>query len=373
MGSKVEKMDYLISSSEVVGETGLLALGGLVIGILFGVAAQRSRFCLRSAAIEFSRFEFGGKLAIWLVAFSTGVILTQVLFGLEILSTNEIRQLTLRGSLSGAVIGGAMFGTGMILARGCSSRMLVLAGQGNLRAVLNGLVFAVAAQASLRGVLHPVRDELAGLWVVSGQQLDALAALGFGWGGGVLIGILWLTAGIYCGVRSRIPLKGWIGAMGVGLMVALAWAWTGTLNGQLFETVKIESLTFTGPSANTLMLFLSPPSGVWRFDVALVPGVVIGSFLAAAWAGELKLEGFQGGPSMTRYLLGAALMGFGGMLAGGCAVGSLTNASVFAVTGWAALLSIFLSAVLTDHYVDRQVERQEKSAIGEAGTPIAAV
>jgi len=365
-------MDYLISYSEVVGESGLLALGGLVIGILFGISAQRSRFCLRSAAIEFSRFEFGGKLAIWLLAFSTGVILTQVLFGLEILSTNQIRQLTLQGSLSGAIIGGAMFGAGMILARGCSSRMLVLAGQGNLRAVLNGLVFAVAAQASLRGILHPVRDELAGLWVVSGEQLDVLAALGQNWLGGVAIGMVWLAAGIYCGVRSGISLKGWVGAIGVGLMVALAWAWTGSLNGQLFMPVKIESLTFTGPSANTLMLFLSPPSGVWRFDVALVPGVVIGSFLAAAWAGELKLEGFQGGPSMTRYLLGAALMGFGGMLAGGCAVGSLSNASVFAVVGWVALLSIFVSAVLTDHYFDRQVERHEEPSVGEAGTPILA-
>ncbi|MBU2582861.1 MAG: YeeE/YedE family protein [Alphaproteobacteria bacterium] len=365
-------MEYLIYYSEIFGESGMLALGGLAIGVVFGIAAQRSRFCLRSAAIEFSRAEFGAKLAVWLLAFSTGVILTQALFGLEILSTGEIRQLTLRGSLSGAIIGGAMFGVGMVLARGCSSRMLVLAGQGNLRAVLNGLVFAVAAQASLRGVLHPVRDELAGLWVVSGQQLDVLGSLGFGWVVGLGTGVIWLAAGIFLAVRSGIPLKGWIGGIGVGMMVAAAWGWTGLLNGQLFTPVKIESLTFTGPSANTLMLFLSPPAGEWRFDVALVPGVVIGSFLAAAWAGELKLEGFQGGPSMTRYLFGAALMGFGGMLAGGCAVGSLTNASVFAVTGWLALLSIFLSAVATDHCLDWRKGYCIREAIGEAGTPVAA-
>ncbi|KUO55139.1 MAG: lipocalin [Alphaproteobacteria bacterium BRH_c36] len=365
-------MDYLLSFTDVFGESGLLALGGLVIGIIFGFAAQRSRFCLRSAAVEFSRAEFGAKLAIWLLAFSTGVILTQLLFGFEILAASEIRQLTLQGSLSGSIIGGAMFGAGMVLARGCSSRMLVLAGQGNLRAVLNGLVFAVTAQASLRGILHPVRDELAGLWVVSGERLDILGNLGMDHVAGILIGLVWLASGIFFALRSGVGLKGWLGGIGVGVAVGLAWAWTGMLNGQVFIPVKIESLTFTGPSANTLMLFLSPPTGIWRFDVALVPGVVIGSFLASAWARELRLEGFSGGPSMTRYLLGAALMGFGGMLAGGCAVGSLTNASVFALTGWLALLSIFLSAVATDHYLDRQLERHARPDVGEAGTPIPA-
>jgi hypothetical protein len=44
-----------------------------------------------------------------------------------------------------------MFGMGMILARGCSSRLLVLAAQGNLRALLSGLVFAVTAQSALTG------------------------------------------------------------------------------------------------------------------------------------------------------------------------------------------------------------------------------
>lgn len=365
-------MDFLLSLTERVGESGLLALGGLCIGILFGVAAQRSRFCLRSAAIDFSRANFGERLAIWLLAFSTGVVLTQLLFGFEVLDSGQVRQLTLAGSISGAILGGMMFGAGMILARGCSSRMLVLAGQGNLRAVLNGLVFAVAAQASLRGILHPVRDEMAGLWVVPGEHLDLLAVMGIGWGGGLAIGLAWLAAAIFFAVRSGMSLKGWLGGIGVGVAVALAWAWTGLLSGQLFMPVKIESLTFTGPSANTLMLFLSPPSGAWRFDVALVPGVVIGSFLAAAWAKELKLEGFSGGPSMTRYMFGAALMGFGGMLAGGCAVGSLTNASVFALTGWIALLSIWLSAVVTDHYFDRAAEQDRRPAVGEAGTPVAA-
>ncbi|MCH9807286.1 MAG: YeeE/YedE family protein [Alphaproteobacteria bacterium] len=365
-------MDLLLSFSETLGEDGLLALGGLLIGMLFGSAAQRSRFCLRSAAVEFSRGTFGPKLAVWLLAFSTGVILTQMLFGMEVLDTSEIRQLTLQGSLSGAIIGGAMFGTGMILARGCSSRMLVLAGQGNLRALLNGLVFAVAAQASLRGILHPVRDYMAGLWTVSGAQLDVLGYIGQGWVGGLLIGLVWLAAAIYFAIRSKVGVAGWLGGIGAGGAIGLAWAWTGSLNGELFVPVKLESLTFTGPSANTLMWFLSPQPEHWRFDVALVPGVFIGSFFAAAWARELKLEGFQGATGMPRYLFGAALMGFGGMLAGGCAVGSLTNASVFAATGWTALLSIWAAAAIADYVLDRGQEPQSAASAREAGSPLVA-
>lgn len=159
-------------------------------------------------------------------------MLTQMLFGLEILDTSEIRQLTLSGSLSGAILGGAMFGAVMILARGCLSRMLMLAGQGNLRAVLNRLVFAVAAQASLRGFLHPVRDEIAGAWVVSGDALDVLGSLGQGWDTGMLLGGLWLAAAVYFAVRSGLTLKGWLGGnwrwdhggSGLGLDGLAQWA-----------------------------------------------------------------------------------------------------------------------------------------------------
>ena len=63
------------------------------------------------------------------------------------------------------------------------------------------------------------------------------------------------------------------------------------------------------------MLVLSPPGQALKFDLGLVPGVALGAFLSAALWRELKLEGFQGGQAMRRYIAGAMLMGFGGMLA----------------------------------------------------------
>ncbi len=124
----------------------------------------------------------------------------------------------------------------------------------------------------------------------------------------------------------------------------------------------MQSLSFTGPSADVLMLVLSPPGQPWDFNIGLVPGVVLGSFLAALWGRELKLEGFKDGHSMRRYLAGAVCMGFGGMLAGGCAVGAgVSGAAIFALTAWIALIGMWVGAGLTNALIDRPAP-QEKSA-----------
>jgi hypothetical protein len=140
-----------------------------------------------------------------------------------------------------------------------------------------------------------------------------------------------------------------LGASGVGVMIALAWM----ITAQSFDIIPVQSLSFTGPSADMLMLVLSPPGQPWDFDIGLVPGVVLGSFLAALWGRELKLEGFKDGHSMRRYLAGALLMGFGGMLAGGCAVGAgVSGAAIFALTAWISLIGMWLGAGLTDRLID---------------------
>ena len=88
----------------------------------------------------------------------------------------------------------------------------------------------------------------------------------------------------------------------------------------------------------------------------LVPGVFAGSLVAALIRGEWKLEGFHDGPSMGRYLVGAALMGFGGMLAGGCAVGAgVTGGSIFALTAWVALAAMWAGAIVTHLIVDGNI------------------
>jgi uncharacterized membrane protein YedE/YeeE len=360
-------MDASVDLIDWLGEDLSLALGGLVIGALFGFFAQRSRFCLRAAVVEVARAQAGAKLSIWLLAFSSALILTQTLILLGLFDTANVRQLSSQGSLSGSLIGGLLFGIGMVLARGCSSRLLVLAANGNLRALLSGLIFAVTAQASMNGILSPWREALAQLWTIEGGNArDLLAWAGIGNGGGLLFGLLWLAAGAWFARRHRIDGWGWVGGIAAGLMVGCAWWFTYRMAGLLFEPTPVQSMSFTGPSADVLMLVLSPPGQPLNFDLGMVPGVFLGSFIAGLFARELKLEGFQGGHAMRRYIAGAVLMGFGGMLAGGCAVGAgVSGAAVFAVTAWVTLAAMWAGATLTDWLVDRP---GATAAVGASGT-----
>jgi hypothetical protein len=345
-----------------VGDATALAIGGLLVGLAFGYFAQQSRFCLRSGVIEFSQRRLGGKVAVWALAFSAAVAATQAALLLDLLNVSEARQIAARGSISGALIGGALFGCGMILARGCASRLLVLSATGNLRALVTGLILTIVAQASLRGALSPLREGLAGLWTVEGgASRNLLMAVGAGPGTGVLLGLAWLGIGLWIARRNRLAAKPMLTAIGVGLTIAAGWMFTYAMSKMAFEPSRITSVSFTGPSADTLMGLINERSLPLSFDVGLVPGVFLGSLAAALATREFKLQGFEGGTSMLRYIAGAVLMGFGGMLAGGCAVGAgVTGSAIFAITGWIALAAMWLGAVATALVVDG--ERAERLA-----------
>ena len=343
------------SAVEYLGESHSLALVGMTVGAAFGFLAQRSRFCLRSAVIEFARNHTGGKLTVWLFAFSTAVLATQTLALLGYFDATDSRQIAARGSLSGAAVGGALFGMGMTLARGCSSRLLVLAAQGNLRSLMSGLVFAVAAQAAWTGVLAPVREAISAWWTVDGGvSRDLLARAGIGHFGGLVFGLVWLAAAVVWARRQRVVTWAWAGAIGVGFTITAAWWATYAIARVSFDPHPIQSLSFTGPSADVLSRVLFTTDKPLTFDLGLVPGVFLGAFVAAALYGELKLEGFQGGAGMRRYLIGAMCMGFGGMLAGGCAVGAgLSGTSVFSLTSFVTLSGMWIAAALTDRLLDQ--------------------
>jgi uncharacterized membrane protein YedE/YeeE len=235
--------------------------------------------------------------------------------------------------------------------------MLVLAAQGNLRALLSGLVFAVTAQSALSGLLSPLRNTLSSWWTVDGgASRDLLVLSGLGRPAGLVFSAVWLVAALIWTRRQHVRFWGWFGAMGVGVTVAIAWLATFALHRTAFDSViPIQSLSFTGPAADTLMLVLSPPGQPLKFDLGLVPGVFTGALISSLLWREWKLEGFQGGQAMRRYIVGAVFMGFGGMLAGGCAVGAgVSGAAIFTVTAYVTLSGMWAAAIATDWLMDRR-------------------
>lgn len=352
----MEIADLIEPLLDSLGEAETVALMGLLVGLLFGVSAQRSRFCLRASVVELAHGRLGPRMSVWLLCFSTALLWTQGLAFAGFVELGETRWLGQAGTISGAVIGGLIFGAGMVLARGCPGRLLVLAATGNLRAILSGLVFAVCAQVSLHGLLGPWRGELAGLATTEGQNPDILSLAGLpGWSG-IALGLAFAAAAIWLAWRNRVSARLLIFGSGVGFAAAAGWVLTHTLSGLTFDPTPVESLTFSGPSADMLMFVLTPAPAL-DFDIGLVPGVFLGAFLAAAAAGELEWQGWSGAQSMHRYLVGAALMGFGAMLAGGCSIGAgVTGGSAMALTAWIALTAMWVGGALADAVLDRQVE-----------------
>jgi len=340
---------------ERIGENPTAALFGLITGVIFGIAAQRSRFCLRAATIEFARGRMGPSMTVWLLTFSTALFWVQGANLLGMMRVEEARIMAVPGSWSGAIIGGLVFGVGMVLARGCSGRLLVLAATGNLRAVVSGLVFAVVAQMSLHGWITPFRNWLASLWITAdGHNMNLLTELRLPDWGGFALGVALAGVALYEARRNQMSIMRLVFASGVGFAVAVGYLLTFALSEVSFEPITVASATFTGPSANTLM-FLLDNTSVLEFDVGLVPGVFLGSFIASTISHEFRFQGFENEANMRRSMTGAVLMGFGGMLAGGCAIGNgVTGASILAGTAWLALFCMWIGAMVTDYLVDQR-------------------
>lgn len=333
---------------DTYGDEYVLAAAGLGVGVLFGIGAQASRFCLRAATIEVFQRRPGARMAVWLVVFFAALCLVQLsaLFGF--LDVSVTRQIAARGSMSGAVIGGLMFGIGMILARGCASRLLVLSGTGNLRALVAGLVVTLIAQASLTGALSPLREAVAGWWIVEGgPQRDVAARLGLSPEAVLGFAVVALMLSIAFAARKRVPVGELIAAVTVAVAVALGWIATYAVSITSFDLVTVSSVTFTGPSTDTLMSLVAAPEIALSFGIGLVPGVFVGSALSALYRREFRVQRFGEDTPIERYLLGGAMMGFGAMLAGGCAVGAgVSGGSIMSLTAWTAVASMWAGAFL---------------------------
>jgi uncharacterized membrane protein YedE/YeeE len=348
-------MDF-VPLMDLLGEEGAVLAGGFAIGLAFGAFAQRSAFCTRSAVLELSRNGGTAALSVWLAGFAAALVAVQAMMATGALNVAESRYIGSAQSLSGALVGGGLFGIGMALTRGCVSRLVVLSATGNVRALFGVAVVALVGYATITGTLGALRDPIAQQWStasIGGNDLAATLGLGRAVGiaagtaaaAAVLVLVLW---------RGHSPWKA-VGGAGVGLSVAAGWYFTCQMSSQMFEPIPVESLSFVRPVAMTgaLAFDWSRPLGL---DQGVLAGVIAGAFVAAALFRNLRWQTFgePGTPGIARYASGAALMGFGGALAGGCTVGAgLSGGSILAISALLALAAMVAGAVVADRVLDR--------------------
>jgi hypothetical protein len=261
--------------------------------------------------------------------------------------------------------GGAIFGVGMTLAGGCGQRTLVRLGGGNLKSVVVFLFLGYTALVTMNGILRIVVDNVlrADVFTVRLDGLQTLPAL-FGMSDSVsqlslavILALVMLTF-IFASKEFRENHDNILAGVVVGLVVVAGWYVTGHLGyseNEFMEktfvgtdTKLAESMTFVGPLAYTMDLW-----AYWRdkhvtFGVASVFGVVMGSFIYAVFHQSFRWEYFNTPQDMFRHIVGAVLMGFGGIAAMGCTIGqAVTGVSTLAISSFIAFFGIVAGAAIT--------------------------
>jgi uncharacterized membrane protein YedE/YeeE len=317
---------------------GQVALAGFAIGVGFGALARWSGFCLRGAVEDALSTPNAPRLRGFLLAMVVALIATQALVMTGRLDISKAVVLPTSLFWGGALLGGALFGIGMVLTGGCGTRMLVLAAGGNLRSVIVFLLFGLVAYATVRGVLAPTRAAMMNASSTAlGHQTLPLA-----------VGIVFIVAALAFVAWKRVPAHHLIAGALIGLLVPLGYLATAVLGGDEFDPVTVESVNVTRGGGDALVYLLTFTGAKLNFGIAFVAGIFVGALAVVALKRDFKLVGFEQPIDMLRYALGAALMGVGGVLALGCTVGNgLTGVASLAPTSFIAVPAMVLAAAAT--------------------------
>ena len=134
----------------------------------------------------------------------------------------------------------------------------------------------------------------------------------------------------------------------IGACVIAGWYVTGFLGVDDFDPVPVESMSFISSSGNTVNYLMSFTGATINFGIALVFGMIAGSFVYAVISGNFRIETFSKRAQMVSHLVGGALMGFGGVLSLGCTIGQgVTGMSSLAMGSLLATVAIVFGSALT--------------------------
>jgi uncharacterized membrane protein YedE/YeeE len=335
------------------------SIAGLVIGIALGAVVQRTNFCAMGAVSDLVVFRNWNRLRAWFLAMAVAILGTQLLAWAEMIDLGESIYLGSRLTWAAAILGGLLFGIGMVFAGGCGNRNLVRFGAGDLRSLVVVLVMGLSAGMTLYGLVAYLRVgfndataiELADHGLASQGLPDLVAAVLGATPENVRL-VLALAVAIaiaafcFSSAAFRQSPRNILGGLLVGALVVAGWWATGVLAFDEFEPVSLGSLTFIAPVGDGVLYLMTFTGSSISFGIALVGGVIAGAFLAAKATGSFHLQGFANKSDLERNLIGALLMGFGGVMALGCTIGQgVTGLSTLALGSFLALAAIIAGGV----------------------------
>ena len=349
------------------------------LGAVFGAVARRSHFCTMGAVADIVTSGDWDRMRLWLLAIAIAIAGTNLLayFGIIDLSKSiyTAAKLTWLSNLTG----GALFGFGMVLASGCGRKTLLRIGGGNLKSLVVFIVLGLSAFMTLKGVLAVPRVyalEQIAVTLPTTQDLPSIAAAWLGHklalqlliAAGACALILWF---VFASASFRTADNVFAGIV-IGAVIVAAWFVSGRL-GYVAEdpntlqeafvatnSGKMESFSFVAPLAYTLDLLMmwTDKSKAVSFGIAATLGMVAGSALYALLSRSFRWEGFGGIEDTVNHLIGATLMGFGGVVALGCTIGQgLSGVSTLSLGSLLTFAAIISGALAAFKYQAWRLER----------------
>src|SRR5512143_3696770 len=149
------------------------------LSLVFGAIAQRTQFCTMGALADIVAMGDWSRMRMWALAAGVAVLGFNAMVALGWVQAGQSIYAGPRLIVLSNLLGGLMFGFGMVLASGCASKSLVRVGGGNLKSLVVLLVLGVAAFATLKGITGVWRvdtvDRVAAT-LPAGQDLPSLLA-----------------------------------------------------------------------------------------------------------------------------------------------------------------------------------------------------
>ena len=296
------------------------------------------------------------RLKSWALAIAVAILSVQIMRSAGVARIDETFYLGTQFHWAGAIFGGLLFGLGMALVGTCGFGTLVRIGGGDLKAFVAFLVMGLTAYMTAGGVTGYARRYILeavdlDLTSIGGQGLPHLVAALFGMDAQVLwmpMAIIFaglLLAWCFSGGGLKSNPRDITSGIVIGLVVAGGFAATGIIGDDPFEPTSVRSLSYVIPPGRAVIYLLTFIGATMDFSIALVFGTLAGSLIAALMKKEVRIEAYDDALEMRRHLLGAFLMGFGGVSAYGCTIGQgVSGMATLSAAAPLALGSILIGA-----------------------------
>ncbi len=339
-----------------------VAIYGFIIAMVFGFVGNKTHFCTMGAISDVINMGARGRLGAWFLGIGIAILGTQFLRIQGYIQLQQSMYLSTQFVYLAYALGGFLFGIGMTLAAGCGQRNLVRVGGGNLKALIVVLVLGITAYMTMRGILALVRlnyiykasIDLQNIGMESQGMIDGITALTGISNSTTLQIIVAMVLGIgfiayaFKHQEFRNSFDNILAGVVIGGCVVAAWFVTGYLGQDGFDPIATQGLTFIGPTGNTISYLMTFTGAQINFGVAVTFGMILGSFIYAVFSGNFRIETFSNKSEMISHLIGAVLMGFGGVLSFGCTIGQgVTGVSTLALGSFIAISMIIFGSALT--------------------------